>query len=58
VVYFIEQDRAMVESDGKTRVSATIFLEDEGPGAGDAVEMSVSAVSVTKSTVAAGVANG
>jgi len=28
VVYFIEQDRAMVESDGKTRVSATIFPEE------------------------------
>jgi lipopolysaccharide export system protein LptA len=28
VVYFIEQDRAMVESDGKVRVSATIFPEE------------------------------
>ena len=28
VVYFIEQDRAMVESDGKIRVSATIFPEE------------------------------
>jgi lipopolysaccharide export system protein LptA len=28
VVYYIEQDRAMVESDGKTRVSATIFPEE------------------------------
>jgi len=28
VVYFLEQDRAMVESDGKTRVSATIFPEE------------------------------
>jgi lipopolysaccharide export system protein LptA len=28
VVYFIEQDRALVEGDGKTRVSATIFPEE------------------------------
>jgi lipopolysaccharide export system protein LptA len=28
VVYFIEQDRAMVEGDGKTRVSAVIFPEE------------------------------
>ena len=28
VVYFTDQDRAMVESDGKTRVSATIFPEE------------------------------
>jgi len=28
VVYFIEQDRAMVEGDGKVRVSATIFPEE------------------------------
>ena len=52
VVYFIEQDRAMVESDGKIRVSATIFPEElKSPGArGCQVEMSVlKAVSVTKS---------
>ena len=37
VVYFIEQDRAMVESDGKTRVSATIFPEElKGREQGDA----------------------
>lgn len=37
VVYFIEQDRAMVESDGKTRVSAVIFPEElKGRDQGDA----------------------
>lgn len=36
VVYFIEQDRSMVEGDGKTRVSAVIFPEElkgQEPGA-------------------------
>lgn len=36
VVYYIEQDRALVEGDGKVRVSATIFPEElkgqEGDG--------------------------
>lgn len=36
VVYFIEQDRAMVEGDGKTRVSAVIFPEELKGQPGDA----------------------
>ncbi len=37
VVYFIEQDRALVEGDGKVRVSATIFPEElKGQEQGDA----------------------
>jgi lipopolysaccharide export system protein LptA len=28
IVYFIEQDRAVTESDGKVRVQATIFPEE------------------------------
>ena len=37
VVYFIEQDRALVEGDGKTRVSAVIFPEElKGREQGDA----------------------
>lgn len=36
VVYFIEQDRAMVEGDGKTRVSAVIFPDELKSQPGDA----------------------
>ncbi len=37
VVYYIEQDRALVEGDGKVRVSATIFPEElKGQEPGDA----------------------
>jgi hypothetical protein len=37
VIYFTEQDRSVVEGDGKVRVQATIFPDElKGRGQGDA----------------------